>query len=637
MWYPLSGLTYGQYMQANAFVKDISSQVRTSRRKIERSISDQTKTLVASQKELSQEFGRGFDSISGTLDWGLDRIQSDLQGVNFTLESIQADFDYGMGLLLQQIQIQSQLFTQLLGQLDSIRSTLESPTLTQAREFYRIGCERLSKSLLDKALESFLEAEKRNDTDLFTQLQIGKLYLYGLDDDDDVIDVRRAQHHLLLAARYAKAEAATDAKFAQLAAESLLHASIAIFAQCDRHLDRDPTRQLLLEAKRLACEAMHIDPRLSEAIYHSAKYSALLSEAQSAIPLLKTVVKQHRNYAVKVDIDPAFDSIRSQVLELLSNLKDDARAKCEAVLGTAKATLSEVSSWHLEESARLESSLSEGESKISEAQDRIRTATYFSYLDALEQLNEGISILSKAIEFRRAALQGRIQKLEKLATQQRQNLAVTGRKHASKTFEQVSLKLDQILAAECTEDHGVWSSRIELLQGVIQALDQISALVSVIALAARITDEASEHAPQAFKAANAKLHEAITIFSDGSKSADLLQLERLADTARDAVKRSEYLISKRKNEISEINRSNELASVSAEKKTKACVPIAIIAFLISGASGCLSCAVKTMGMNRDTVDISEGIATSVISLIVAVFCLIVRATAGRRKPLPSKY
>jgi len=396
MWYPTSGITYCQYLQAHSFVRDITGQVKSSNKALEVRVSDQTKALVANNQELAREFGSGFNSINSTLEWGFSRLEYVLQDVNASIDSLHADFNYSMGLLLEEVHIHNRLLTDLLGKLDAIHKTLESPTLTQAREFYNIGCERLSKGLLDKALEAFTEAEKKNDTDFFTQFHIGNLYLYGIDDDDNVLDLEKAKKHFLLASRFAKAEITVDVEFARFAAEALLHASIAIYAQSgEKNIldDAAKTKQLLEEAKQLTSEAVKLNPQLSESFYHSAKYSALLSEPQVAIPNLETAITADRNYAVKVDIDHAFDPIRPHVLALLSKLKDAKRIESQDNLKQASQLLGQVSLWHPEESGALAPQFFKCKEDLSKAQGHSDSQTYFGFLDAILLLDPLITLL----------------------------------------------------------------------------------------------------------------------------------------------------------------------------------------------------------------------------------------------------
>lgn len=294
-----SGDSYGKYLQNNAYIRDITGQIKKS--------GEATR-----------------NQISATLEFGFDRVNNALDNVETSIESLHSDFSYNMGLVLDQLQIQNQLTFGVLEKLDAIHKTLETPRLTQARECYIIGCERLSKGLLDKALEAFLKAEERNDTDFFTEFQIGKLYLYGVDEDDYVIDLVKAEKHLRNAARYGKSEISVLPEFRRWTGEALLHASISCYAQAnDQRINENTVKakEFISEAFKLAQQACDIYPSLSESKYHLAKYAALLEDVETSLESLEEVVTTDVNYCLKIEFDPDFDKIRPQVFVLFERLR----------------------------------------------------------------------------------------------------------------------------------------------------------------------------------------------------------------------------------------------------------------------------------------------------------------------------
>ncbi|NIA12318.1 MAG: hypothetical protein GWP10_22040 [Nitrospiraceae bacterium] len=334
-----SGLTWAGYLQADSFVRDVTGQIRKSGEATRHEISAQTREMVASNELLSQEFGRGFDAVNGTLEMGFDRLESALGDVEASIESLHSDFNYNMGLVLDQLQIQNQLTFGILERLDAIHKTLEHPELTKAREFYDRGCERLSKGLLDKALEAFLNAEEKNDTDFFIQFQIGKLYLYGMDEDDNVIDLPKAEKHLRDAARYGKAEIAAMPEFKRWAGEALLHTSIACYAQAnDQQINGDSAgaKEFISKAFQLAQQACEIYPSLSESQYHLAKYAALLGDLEISVQSLEKAVTSDVNYCLKTEFDRDFDKMRPQVFDLFERLRVKMSEKARSRLRECK-------------------------------------------------------------------------------------------------------------------------------------------------------------------------------------------------------------------------------------------------------------------------------------------------------------
>lgn len=393
IWYPRSGMTYEQYLQKDSFVRDVTGQIKKSSKGIEARVTEQTKSIVAGQEHLARTFGEGFDRVNGTLEWGfnrigssLDSIEGSLDNIDSSIQSLHSDFNYNMSLLLAQMQAQTGLLSTLVGKLDVINRTLESPTLTQAREYYKIGLDRRAKGLLDKALEAFQEAEKKNDTDFFTQFEIGKLYLDGIDEDDNVQDLDKAKHHLLLAARYAKAEISRDSSFAQLAAEALLRASISLYAKLGNPEYRDNEKlsdPLLEEARRLAMDAVSICPRLSEASYHIAKYSSLLNDQNSTISYLEKSISSDRNYAVKVDIDHAFEPMRPLVIKLLEQMRESKRIEALNLIDQSLNEFQALKKWYPADGDPESKYLPECQGFMNGAQSSFELGTYFGYLDAI--------------------------------------------------------------------------------------------------------------------------------------------------------------------------------------------------------------------------------------------------------------
>ena len=397
-----SGLTWTGYLQADSFVRDITGQIRKSGEANRHKISAQTREIIASNERLSHEFGRGFDAVNGTLEIGFNRLESALGNVEASIDSLHSDFNYNMGLVLDQLQIQNQLTFGILERLDAIHKTLEHPELTKAREFYNRGCERLSKGLLDKALEAFLKAEEKNDTDFFIQFQIGKLYLYGMDEDDNVIDLPKAEKHLRDAARYGKAEIAVMPEFKRWAGEALLHTSIACYAQAnDQQINGDSAgaKEFIPKAFQLAQQACEIYPSLSESQYHLAKYAALSGDVEISVQSLEKAVTSDVNYCLKTEFDRDFDKMRPHIFDLFERMRVKMGKK-------ACCHIQEYSQKYLADMVYLtdESRKSKEEIRniLSNAEIKINNNTIFDRFEALQILNQigptFLNIYSKFVE-----------------------------------------------------------------------------------------------------------------------------------------------------------------------------------------------------------------------------------------------
>ena len=174
IYYRDSGLTWGQYLQADSFVQDVTGEIKRSGEGIKTAISDQTRNIVASNDALARDFGEGFDSVNSTLEWGFGRVVSEIS-------ELRAEFSYGMGLVLEQLRIQQRTLDSILDRLDAIHETLKHPLLTQARELSKRGMERLQRALLPEALKDLAETEIRNLIQQVEQLLHKDTYFDYLD------------------------------------------------------------------------------------------------------------------------------------------------------------------------------------------------------------------------------------------------------------------------------------------------------------------------------------------------------------------------------------------------------------------------------------------------------------------------
>ncbi|MBA7571822.1 hypothetical protein ES708_13591 [subsurface metagenome] len=127
---------------------------------------------------------------------------------------------------------------------------------------------------------------EKDDTNFITHFQAGKLYLYGIDEDDDVIDIEKAEKHLRLSARYAESEIEFSPEITSMAAEAYFHASIACYIQGNENHHKNNARKAkdyYNEAIKLAKKSVELNPSLYESNYHLSKYYSLLDNKKEAL------------------------------------------------------------------------------------------------------------------------------------------------------------------------------------------------------------------------------------------------------------------------------------------------------------------------------------------------------------------
>ncbi len=197
-WHP-GAISYRDWRQAENYDTIITN-----------SLNQQTNQIVASQNQAKQAVSSRLDRIAEINSAGFHQVSN-------AVESFHSDFNYNMGLLFQEMQIQSRI-------LDTILYTLKNPLKTQVEELYNDGCRLIRESILDKAIQKFTNALKLDDTSFLCNYQLGLLYLAGKTDDENVINIRKANEFLLMACRFGKGKAKIDSNFNPVVANALFFA-----------------------------------------------------------------------------------------------------------------------------------------------------------------------------------------------------------------------------------------------------------------------------------------------------------------------------------------------------------------------------------------------------------------------------
>jgi tetratricopeptide (TPR) repeat protein len=232
------------------------------------------------------------------------------------LEELRAEFEWGFSLMVDRMDTQIKHLSQIAASLDAIHKTLPSHILTQARELFQLGQEHRRKGLIAKAIESYLKAEQKNDVDFPLQFQIGKLFLYGRDGDDNVIDLPQAEKHLLLAACYADADKSMFPLSNDYCGQAYFHAAIAAYLigeqeQAAGH--SDSMRSCLERALGYLAKAQILWPRFTEIVYTQAKCYALLGNKQEALERFQILSDRDRRYCAKASQDADFTAFASEI------------------------------------------------------------------------------------------------------------------------------------------------------------------------------------------------------------------------------------------------------------------------------------------------------------------------------------
>jgi tetratricopeptide (TPR) repeat protein len=239
----------------------------------------------------------------------------ELEAIRDSLDEIEADLRWGFNVVVDRLDRQIAVFSEAVKALDAIHKTLQSPLMTQAKELFDWGEDRFHKGLYDKALDAFLQSEQKNEVNFLLQLRIGTLFLEGRNHDCNVIDLPSAEKHLVLADRYAQAEAKTVPHWREFSGEARYRAGIAAYLtgeQKQQAGDSDAMRACLERAVEHFQRSFQFRDD-NRTIYSQAKCQALLGQKQEALSLFEILSDRNRKYLAEVQHDPDFDSIRNDI------------------------------------------------------------------------------------------------------------------------------------------------------------------------------------------------------------------------------------------------------------------------------------------------------------------------------------
>ncbi|MEO0086368.1 MAG: hypothetical protein ABIK37_07035 [candidate division WOR-3 bacterium] len=295
-------------------------------------VSGPTIELVAGPDDIIRDFAEGGPEFSGGLVLDGRQLSTALsrggREMPHEFHSLGAEFVYPLAPLLNELRVQNGQLVTLADALNTIdERTIGQADLSlrrrwsEARELFIEGCAKAAELLFPEALSWLHKAEERYPTDFVIQFELGWVYLYGVSSADHVVDLKKAEAHFRRAVRYGLGAARRRPDVAAPAAEALLHLSIAcrLLGQHEEALD-------------LAGQAAEVNPKLSQAHYHLAKFAAGLGRSEPALLALRQALALDRRFGLTLAIDADLEPIAGQVARLLEELRSGARAKAEAAL-----------------------------------------------------------------------------------------------------------------------------------------------------------------------------------------------------------------------------------------------------------------------------------------------------------------
>jgi hypothetical protein len=221
----------------------------------------------------------------------------DTETIGDGIFGMRAAFDWGISDVVWQIEMNSARMKEFLKPLYAVADKKTKHLREEVEGDYVQGH-------IDYALENFLILTKENEFDFTVHISIGIIYLFHK------IDKEKALHFFDKAANFAKKQSTYYASYA------LLYTAL---------VKRD--YGLIEEAEKLTKKAIKTLPNFSEAMYQNALYNALLNKPDKAIPLLRQAIDNDVVYCLKINNEPEFDGIRSEITKLFEEVRDERNEK----------------------------------------------------------------------------------------------------------------------------------------------------------------------------------------------------------------------------------------------------------------------------------------------------------------------
>lgn len=171
-------------------IREQTQQLKNSIRNQSSDSADQAKRLIATNKQLISALDNGFNRLIEVNQRGFERVTS-------AIEAMHSDLVYLLGTIVQKLEYQNRI-------LNDILTVIQAPFETKVREYYSKGCSLIDGGILDKAIEYLKQSIALPTGDIFfpSHYQLGRLYLSGVDEGVNVINLKLATEYLSLANKW---------------------------------------------------------------------------------------------------------------------------------------------------------------------------------------------------------------------------------------------------------------------------------------------------------------------------------------------------------------------------------------------------------------------------------------------------
>ena len=292
---------------------------------IQNSINQNTYTIAASAEMLKETFDAGFDAINNKLDMGF-------AGVTNAIGAMSASMTAGFNAVSAAIDSWG---SKICEKLDAIHDIVNNPLLTASRELYRRAAKNSEKKFYEEALEDIKSAIEKNQTDYISWGLMGKLYLFGISEFSNVVDVPLALDAFKNACKYISPDIDESEEAKKMAAEFYFYLGYANYILSNESRLENKTDDVinyLQESVKANERSFSLSDTMLEAAYNQARSLTLLDKKEEALSILEDVIRTDGLYSIRALGDADLKTIEGDVVLLIRNLRDEYKPVLKDVI-----------------------------------------------------------------------------------------------------------------------------------------------------------------------------------------------------------------------------------------------------------------------------------------------------------------
>lgn len=292
---------------------------------IQNSINQNTYTIAASAEMLKETFDAGFDAINNKLDMGF-------AGVTNAIGAMSASMTAGFNAVSAAIDYWGE---KICEKLDAIHDIVNNPLLTASRELYRRAAKNSEKKFYEEALEDIKSAIEKNKTDYISWGLMGKLYLFGISEFSNVVDVPLALDAFKNACKYISPDIDESEEAKKMAAEFYFYLGYANYILSNESRLENKTDDVinyLQESVKANERSFSLSDTMLEAAYNQARSLTLLDKKEEALSILEDVIRTDGLYSIRALSDADLKTVEGDVVLLIRNLRDEYKPVLKDVI-----------------------------------------------------------------------------------------------------------------------------------------------------------------------------------------------------------------------------------------------------------------------------------------------------------------